>query len=221
MEFKMKLEEIKKFIADNKDNEEVQGYLKELKKDGLLDFVKSDEGFKIIKPFVDSKITQAIGTFEKETLPRKLQDQLEAKLPEYEKEFKTKYGVKDPEDPKYLDMAKKLEAIEKERNQERAEKTRLEKLNAVRGVTAKKGIEDFSDLFLDEDVDKSVAKAQAFADKLDELVNNRVSETLKTGKRNLDKGIGGGGKELTDEEVAKLPDAEYDKYRKDVLGLKD
>ena len=158
MEFKMKLEEIKKFIADNKDNEEVQGYLKELKKDGLLDFVKSDEGFKMIKPFVDSKITQAIGTFEKETLPKKLQDQLEAKLPEYEKEFKTKYGVKDPEDPKYLDMAKKLEAIEKERNQERAEKTRLEKLNAVRGVTAKKGIEDFSDLFLDEDVENQLLR---------------------------------------------------------------
>ena len=221
MEFKMKLEEIKKFIADNKDNEEVQGYLKELKKDGLLDFVKSDEGFKMIKPFVDSKITQAIGTFEKETLPKKLQDQLEAKLPEYEKEIKTKYGVKDPENPEVADLKKKLEAWEKKTLSAEAEAKRLEKLNAVRGVTAKKGIEDFSDLFLDEDVDKSVAKAQAFADKLDELINNRVSETLKTGKKNPDKGIGGGGKELTDEEVAKLPDAEYDKYRKDVLGLKD
>ena len=144
----MKLDEIKKFIADNKDNEEIQGYLKELKKEGLIDFVKSDEGYKIIKPFVDSKITQAIGTFEKETLPKKLQSELDAKLPEYEKEFKTKYGVKEPEDPKYLDMAKKLEAIEKERNQERAEKVKLEKLNAVRGITAKRESRTFQTYFL-------------------------------------------------------------------------
>jgi hypothetical protein len=221
MEFKMKLEEIKKFIADNKDNEDVQGYLKELKKDGLIDFVKSDEGYKMIKPFVDSKVTEGISTFEAKTLPKKLQDQLDAKLPEYEKEFKTKYGVKDPEDPKYLDMAKKLEAIEKERNQERAEKVKLEKLNAVRGVTAKKGFEVFSDLLLDEDVDKSVAKAQWFVDQYDEHLKQGINEILKTGKKNPDKGIGGGGKELTDEEAAKLPPADYDKYRKDVLGLKD
>lgn len=217
----MKLEEIKKFIADNKDSEDVQGYLKELKKEGLVDFVKSDEGFKLIKPFVDSKITQAIGTFEKETLPKKLQTELDAKLPEFEQEFKTKYGVKDPENPEVADLKKKLEAWEKKTLSAEAEAKRLEKLNAVRGVTAKKGIEDFSDLFLDEDVDKSVAKAQAFTEKLDELINNKVSETLKTGKKSPDKGLGGGGKELSDDEVSNLAPADYEKYRTDVLGLKD
>lgn len=210
----MKLDDLKKFIADNKDDADVQAYLKELKKDGLLDYVKSDEGFKVVKPFVDSKITQAIGTFEKETLPTKLQAQLDAKLPEYEKEFKTKYGVKDPENPEVADLKKKLEAWEKKTLSAEAESKRLEKLNAVRGVTAKKGIEDFSDMFLSDDVEKSVAKAQAFADKLDEIVNNRVSETLKTGKKNPVTGTSNSGKELTSDQVADLPEEQYKEWLK-------
>lgn len=215
------IDDVKKFFNDNKDSEEVKGFVNELRKDGLVDFLKSDEGYKIAKPFIDSKITQAIGTFEKETLPKRLEAELSSKLSEYEKEFKTKYKVKDPEDPTVLELKKKVEEMEAKAKRMESEKAKLEKINAVKAVTNKLGLDGFEDMFIDEDIDKSLAKANSFVEKFENIVKSKVESVVGEGKYSpiqpKSKTV---IKELSDDDIAKMSDAEYETYRKEQLGLK-
>lgn len=215
------IDDVKKFFTENKDSEEVKGFVNELRKDGLIDFLKSDEGYKIAKPFIDSKITQAIGTFEKETLPKKLQAELESKLPDFEKEFKIKYKVKDPEDPTVLDLKKKIEAMEAEAKNAKAEAAKFAKINAVKAVTAKLGLDGYEELFLDEDIEKSIAKANSFSEKFENIVKSKVEAVVGEGKYSptnpKQKQV---TREISEADIDKMSPAEYETFRKENLGLK-
>jgi len=216
----MDLKEIRKFIAENKDNDEVKAYLSEVRKDGLMDYLKSDEGFKEVKPFVDSKITKALETYKKESVPKLIDDALNSKVPELEEEFKKKWNVKDPDDPVVADLKKKYEELTAKADKAEREKSRLEKLTKVKDVLNAKGLAEHSELFLGETVDESIEKATNFLGTFDKLIQTNVDRIIGEGKYNPNNGKGTDGKKkFTDTDVKNMSDADYEKNRTEILGI--
>jgi len=211
----MNFEDVKKFLSENKDKDEVANFLKEMKKEGLLDFVKSDDGYKIIKPLIDQKISGALETYKDKTLPQLLQTALQEKTPELEKEIKTKYGVKDPEHPELASLRKEMAEMQKRLAAETQHKEKIEKISLIKGEAEKYGLGDFAERFISETPEQTQETFGKFKEKLDTYVQSKIEETVKTGKYTPHK-TSTGGKELdwknmTEDELSKLPVETLDK----------
>lgn len=212
----MKVEEIKSFIDSNKDNPEVQGFLKSIKSDGLVEFINSEEGFKIARPAFDAYATKAINTYKEKTLPNLVDEKLVSKKTELEAEFKKLYNIKDPENPEMLEMKKQIAELNKKLGKEESEKARLLRLQKAKDKLEAKEFSDFADRFIgetDEDTETLITKFnETYNNAITKGVEERLTGTKVTpGKPNvLSK-----GKELTDEDFGKMSPEQYAKYKKE------
>lgn len=67
----MNIEEIRAYLAEHKDDEDVVTFMgefattKETTPDDVLEFLKKDEGRKLVEPFIDQAVTKAVKTRDK------------------------------------------------------------------------------------------------------------------------------------------------------------
>lgn len=123
---------------------------------------EQDEGKKYLQSLTDSRVTDAIKTYEAKTLPKKVQEEINKKYPP------------ETEDAKKLRaMESEIEAIRREAEQEKLKNTALQSA-ADFGVPT-----DLIDLFIREDKEKTEANMARYKERFDAAVDARVQAEIK------------------------------------------
>jgi hypothetical protein len=75
----MNLEEVKKFLEEQKEQEDVKAYLGELSTptvDGVKGFLDTEEGKKLLQPRLDSHFTKSLETWRSNSLPKIISEEI-------------------------------------------------------------------------------------------------------------------------------------------------
>lgn len=173
------LDAVKKFLTDNKDNEDVKGYLGELSavsSDKVKGFLETEEGKKLIQPKLDSHFTKGLETWKANNLQKLIDDEVAKRNP-----------AKTPEQIE-------LEKLRKEIEDERKSRTRQELVNKALKVADEKqlpkGVVDF---FIAEDEENTLANLSKLEEEYSKAVQAAVDAKFKEGGRIIDPGSGSGG----------------------------
>lgn len=106
----MNIEEIKKFLAENKDNEEVKAFVGELSAvsaDKVEGFLETEEGKRFIQPRLDSYFTKGLATWKANNLDSIVEEKIRERNPD-----------KTPAELEIEKLKKQIEDAEKARNRE-------------------------------------------------------------------------------------------------------
>lgn len=173
----MQLEDIKKFFEENKDQEDVKGYLQELSQvtvDGVTTFLESEEGKKLLQPRLDSYFTKGLETWKGNHLQKIIEDEIVKRNP-------------DNKSPEQLEVEKALAEIERWKSKTIRESVRNE---ALKFATDNKLPSEIVDYFIslekedDEEGTKSKESTMANLSKLKNIWSTSLqtvaNEKLKT-----------------------------------------
>jgi len=167
----MEFADVKKFLEDNKDNDEVSAYLNELSEvttDKIQGYLESDEGKKLLQPKLDQYTTKGIESWKKNNLDAIVNEKIN-------KEIKKRYPEKDEKD-----IA--LEAVKAELEQMRKETLKKELTNkAIKIASEKKIPTDIVDYFIGEDEDSTVENLSKLNNIFNQHIQKAVEEKLKDG----------------------------------------
>jgi hypothetical protein len=186
----MTLEELKKFIEENKDNQEVSTYLQGLfpmTVEEVQKFVsENQDGRKWFDSEKDRHFSKGLETFKEKTMPSILDAEIKKRFPE--------------KDAKDLE----LEKIKAELQKIQSEKVRESLTNkAIKLANEKKLPLDIVDFFISEDEDKTTSNLS----KLEEVWGNQlkvaVEERLKSSTY-VPPNNTNSGKTFTKEQLAKM-----------------
>lgn len=136
----MNLEDVKKFIEENKSNQEVQSYLQGLSQvtpDGVSTYLESEEGKKLLQPKMDSYFAKGLESWKSNNLTKLL-----------EEEFKKKFPDKDEKDLQLESIKAELESIKTEKLRESLKNT------ALKFATENKLPVELTDYFIHLDTEK-------------------------------------------------------------------
>ena len=188
----MNIEEIKTYLDENKDNEEVKGFIKGLQTPIKLESVKEylekeADGIAYLQSYTDKKVTQGITSYKNNNLQRLIEEEIAKRNPQ-----------KTPEQIKMEELQREIEAMKKE--------SALKDLKLkFTDELAAKNMLGFSEYLLvgeDEEVVKNnIAKFEGL---LTPLVDKLVNEKLKASSKTPPKGDKGGSGQMTREEFRKL-----------------
>ncbi|MCK0470885.1 DUF4355 domain-containing protein [Halalkalibacter sp. APA_J-10(15)] len=106
----MNLEDIKKFLEENKDQEEVKAYVEGLSKitpNGVTAFLETDEGKKLLQPRLDKYFTTGLETWKSNNLQKLVEEEVAKKNPS-----------ETPEQKEIRELKEKFAAIEQEKTRE-------------------------------------------------------------------------------------------------------
>lgn len=162
----MKLEDVKKYLSENKQSKEVQEYIKSLQEDVSVDvetikeLIEKDED---IKSFIDSikdkHSSKALETWKSNNLDEIVNLKVKELYPE-----------KDEKDIVLQELQLKVEAMEREKTHERLKNVALK-------TAADKGLPiNLVDYFIGEDEEKTVKNLSNF----EEVFNSKLEETVKS-----------------------------------------
>lgn len=188
----MNIEEIKTYLDENKDNEEVKGFIKGLQTPIKLESVKEylekeADGIAYLQSYTDKKVTQGITSYKNNNLQRLIEEEIAKRNPQ-----------KTPEQIKMEELQREIEAMKKE--------SALKDLKLkFTDELAAKNMLGFSEYLLvgeDEEVVKNnIAKFEGL---LTPLIDKKVNEKLKASSKTPPKGDKGGSGQMTREEFRKL-----------------
>lgn len=156
----MNLEEIKKFLEENKDNEEVKNYLQGLSQitpDGVSMFLESEEGKKLLQPRLDSYFTKGLETWKNNNLKKLVEEELKKQNP--------------PANP----LEKELQDLKRQLLLKDL------KAQAINVATEQKLPVKLVDYFVGESEEETLANLKTFQEVFDSHLNERVQEQLKAG----------------------------------------
>lgn len=164
----LNLQQVQEFINTNKDNAEVKSYLQGLNKialDGVKSFLESDEeGKKYLNSYSDNKVTNAIKTFEQNTLPKRVEEEIKKRNPSL--------------DPKDLEIQKLKEQFENMQKETMRKDLQLK----VSKIAAEKQISsDLIPFILDEDEEKTMDNLKALEKALGDYSKIIRSQILAEG----------------------------------------
>lgn len=183
----MTLEEIKKFLEENKEQEDVRNYLQGLSQvtvDGVTTFLETDEGKKLLQPKMDSNFTKGLETWKKNNLEKIITDEIAKRNP-------------NNKSPEQLEVEKALAEIERWKTKTIRESVRNE---ALKFATDNKLPSEVVDYFIslekddDEEGTKSKESTMTNLNKLKEVWGNHlqasVNERMKSNGFNPKDGDG-------------------------------
>ncbi|MCY7983362.1 DUF4355 domain-containing protein [Bacillus inaquosorum] len=168
------LEEVKKFLDENKDNEEVKSYLNELSAvsaDKVKGFLETDEGKRLIQPRLDSYFTKGLETWKSNNLESLIEEELQKRNPS-----KT---------PEQIELEKLRSEIERERAARNREALVNKALNVADEKQLPKGVIDY---FIGEDEETTLANLSKFEETFNAAVQNAVDIKFKESGTNFEKG---------------------------------
>lgn len=180
----IKLEDIKKFLSDNKDKDDVKAYLGELSKptvDGVKGFLDTEEGKKLLQPRLDSHFTKGLETWKTNNLENIIEDEVNKRNPK-----------KTPEQIE-------LEKLRREIEDERKSRTRQELVNKALKVAKEKSLPDgIIDFFIADDEETTLSNLTKLEEDYSKAVQSAVEAKFKESGRSIDFGDGKKGEGAID-----------------------
>ncbi|MCY7680155.1 DUF4355 domain-containing protein [Bacillus pumilus] len=172
----MNIEEIKQFLAENKDNEEVKMFVGELSAvsaDKVKGFLETEEGKKVLQPRLDQHFTKGLETWKANNLEKIVEEEVSKRNPS-----KT---------PEQLEVEKLRKAIE----EERAARNRETLVNkALKAADEKKLPKDVIDFFIGENEDSTLENLSKLEESFNAAVQAAVDGKFKESGREIERGNG-------------------------------
>lgn len=176
---KLTLADIKKFLTDNKDQEEVRAYLGELSvptSEGVKGFLDTDEGKKLLQPRLDTHFNKSLETWKTNNLEKLITEEVNKRNP-----------TKTPEQLE-------LEKLRKEIDDERKARNRETLVNKALKVAKEKNLPDgLVDFFIGEDEEGTTSNLTKLEDEYTKAVQAAVDAKFKENGRTIDLSGGAGG----------------------------
>ncbi|MBA2878042.1 hypothetical protein HNR63_001096 [Anoxybacillus kamchatkensis] len=147
---------------------------------------QNDDAKKWLQSLTDSRVTEAIKTYEKKTLPKKL-----------EEEIAKRYPPETPEQKQLRELQQKLEQIEQEKIRESLRN------KALSVATEKQLPTKLIDFFVGQDEETTLKNLAVFEEVFSAAVQKAVEERFKDGGRNP-KPSNPDGKPITREMIEKM-----------------
>lgn len=167
----MNLEEIKKYLEDNKENEDVKAYLEGLTQvtpEGVEAFLETDEGKKVLQPKLDRNFTKGLETWKEKNLQKLIDEGVKKSNP-----------TETPEQKEIRELKEKFANIEKEKTRESL------KNKALTTLSEKKLPSNLVDFLIGEDEETTNSNLTKFEEVFTNQLQSVVDEKLKAGGTNL------------------------------------
>ncbi|MEH7801051.1 DUF4355 domain-containing protein [Bacillus sp. FSL W8-0645] len=174
----MNIEEIKQFLEQNKENEEVKAFVGELSAvsaDKVKGFLETEEGKKLLQPRLDSHFTKGLATWKENNLEKIVEEEVSKRNPS-----------KTPEQLEVEKLRKEIEAEKAARNRE----TLVNK--ALKAADEKKLPKDVIDFFIGENEDSTLENLSKLEESFNAAVQAAVDGKFKESGREIERGNGAG-----------------------------
>ncbi|MGX2958038.1 DUF4355 domain-containing protein [Peribacillus sp. JNUCC 23] len=173
------LEAIKKFLSDNKDQDDVKTYLGELSAvsaDKVKGFLDTDEGKRLVQPKLDAHFTKGLETWKTNNLETLITDEVNKRNPQ-----------KTPAEIEVEKLRKEIEGERKARNRETL-------VNKALKVAKEKNLPDgIIDFFIGEDEDGTTSNLSKLEEEYTKAVQTAVDAKFKEHGRSIEPGGGNPG----------------------------
>ena len=196
------IQEVQKFINDNKENSEVKSYLSQLSKvtvDKLKSAIESDNE---IKSFYGSQIDQArdrgIEAWKQNKMPALIQSEVDKQVAK----------LNPQETPEMKELRETREEIRREREERKREKI----LNQALTYSNGKMHTELVEYFLGDDYDSTKANIDKFKNIFDNAITEEVNKRLGENGRKIDNNLKFNEPDdtgLTIEKIAKMNNKEF------------
>lgn len=174
----MNIEEIKQFLEQNKENEEVKAFVGELSAvsaDKVKGFLETEEGKKFLQPRLDQHFTKGLETWKDNNLKKIVEEEVSKRNPS-----KT---------PEQLEIEKLRKDMESERNARNREKL----VNTALKVADKKTLpKDVIDFFIGENEESTIENLGKLEESFNAAVQAAVDVKFKESGREIERGNGAG-----------------------------
>ncbi|WP_407268946.1 DUF4355 domain-containing protein [Radiobacillus sp. PE A8.2] len=161
----MDLEQIKQFLEDNKDQEDVKAYIEGLSQvtpDGVEAFLETDEGKKLLQPKLDNNFTKGLETWKKNNLKKIVDEEVKKSNPK-----------ETPEQKRIRELEDQFTSMEKEKTRESLKNKALTTLNE------KKLPSNLIDYLIGEDEESTLSNLGKFEEVFTTQLQSAVDERLK------------------------------------------
>jgi hypothetical protein len=178
------LDDVKKFFAENKDDEGVKALVKsfsvehKITPEEVSEFLSTTEGEKVIQPYGDARVTQALKTAEKKWMEDKLEPEVKKRLAA---EVSKLYPKEDPVSKQLKEMQDRLDESERQRTRDQLKRQIVEK-------AAGRKVDPF---FIDDYLPASVEEADLYLQKIeahDKLIAEKAINDLIASKNFIPNG---------------------------------
>ncbi|MFW2110372.1 DUF4355 domain-containing protein [Bacillus spizizenii] len=168
------LEEVKKFLEENKENEEVKAFVGELSAvsaDKVEGFLETDEGKRLIQPRLDSHFTKGLETWKANNLDALVDAKVKELYPEETEE------------------QKRIRKLEKELEDQKTAAQREKLLNkAVSYASEKQLPADVVEFFIGEDEESTIKNLGAFEEKYNAALQKAIESKFQENGRDVQSG---------------------------------
>jgi hypothetical protein len=174
----MTLEELKQFIEANKDNKEVQDYLRglfPLTPEGVTAFLATEDGKKLLQPKLDAHFTKGLETWKSNNLTTLLDEEIKKKFPGETEE------------------QKRLRKLEEELALERQARVKSELVNKATTLATQKGLPvEIISYFVGQDEEETTNNLTALENHWQQALEKAVEAKFKDSGRSPNPGSPGG-----------------------------
>ncbi|APA01621.1 DUF4355 domain-containing protein [Bacillus velezensis] len=168
------LEDVKKFLEENKENEDVKSYLNELSAvsaDKVNGFLDTEEGKRLIQPRLDSHFTKGLDTWKANNLDALVDAKVKELYPEETEE------------------QKRIRKLEKELEDQKTAAQREKLLNkAVSYASEKQLPADVVEFFIGEDEESTMKNLGAFEEKYNAALQKAIESKFQENGRDVQSG---------------------------------
>ncbi|WP_420976960.1 DUF4355 domain-containing protein [Bacillus vallismortis] len=168
------LDEVKKFLEENKENEEVKAFVGELSAvsaDKVEGFLETDEGKRVIQPRLDSHFTKGLETWKANNLDALVDAKVKELYPEETEE------------------QKRIRKLEKELEDQKTAAQREKLLNKAISYASEKQLPaDVVEFFIGEDEEATMKNLGAFEEKYNAALQNAIESKFQENGRDVQSG---------------------------------
>lgn len=200
----MNLEEIKNYLNENKEDEEVQALLKEfnsINQDDIKDFLDTDDGQKLLQPRLDSYFTKGLNTWKENNLDKLVAEKLKEINPE-----------QTPEQIELQQMKAELEEMKNAKIRESLKNT------ALTQATEKNIPTSLVDYLLGTDEETTTANLETFEEAMKQYVDKQVKQRISDSSYEPP-ADDESGKAFTKEQIASMSPEEINKNWNEIKDL--
>ena len=167
----MDINEVKTFIEQNKDSDDVKGFINSFyAPDKLSSVLDSEDGMKVLQPRLDKYHSKGIETWKVNNLPKIIDEEITKRFPGESEE------------------QKRIKKLESEFNDQKKAATRAEiKNKAITKLTAEKMPPSLADLLIADDEETFNSKFNSVKSVWDKELNERIKVELKKAGRTVHK----------------------------------
>lgn len=184
----MNFEEIKAFLNENKDNEDVKILLKEMIDEKILnDILETDTAKRLLQPKMDRYFAKGLETWKQNNLNKIVEEEIAKRFP-----------PETPEQKQIRELQQKLQEMEMATKREKLQALKLKALSE-QGLPAK--LSDFINVDNEELLPEVInTLKEVWTTSIESVINERLKGQTPHTPQQVNS-----GKQLTKEDIAKMP----------------